>query len=58
MLYGPGDAIATRISHRITAADLGAVMDRLDPATAAHRTVHVFVGTRGIDGVGVAGLAP
>lgn len=50
------DVIALRMSDKITGADLDAVMDRLDRLFAAHDTVHVFVETRGIDGIELAGL--
>lgn len=50
------DVIAVRVSHRITGADLGAIMDRLDRAMATHDKVHVFVETRDIDSLEVSGL--
>ena len=45
------DVLAIRISHKITGADLDAVMDRLDRLMATHEKVHVFVETRSIDGI-------
>jgi len=45
------DVLAIRISHKITGADLDAVMDRLDRLMANHEKVHVFVETRSIDGI-------
>ena len=56
MLPGPDDVIALRISNKITGDDLEAIMDRLDAVMAAHDKVHVFVETRGIDGIELAGL--
>src|SRR5690606_13462608 len=45
------DVLAIRVSHKITGADLDAVMDRLDRLMATHEKVHVFVETRSIDGI-------
>ncbi|MDR2857661.1 MAG: STAS/SEC14 domain-containing protein [Novosphingobium sp.] len=50
------DAIALRMSDKITGSDLDAVMDRLDALFERHEKVHVFVETRGIDGIELAGL--
>jgi hypothetical protein len=50
------NVIAVSIEHRITSADLVAVMDRLDACLAAHDTVHVFVETRSLDAIEVSGL--
>lgn len=52
----PDDVIALTISDKISGADLDAVMDRLDAVMAAHATFHVFVETRAIDGIELAGL--
>ena len=56
MLPSPDDVIALRISSKIAGDDLEAIMDRLDAVMAAHDKVHVFVETRGIDGIELAGL--
>ena len=56
MLDGPADVLALRISHKITGADLDAMMDRLDAAMAAHDKVHVFVETHRIDGLELTSL--
>ena len=50
------DVLAIRVSHKITGADLDAIMDRLDALMASHAKVHVFVETRGIDGIELSGL--
>ena len=50
------DVLAIRVSHKITGADLDAIMDRLDALMANHAKTHVFVETRGIDGIELAGL--
>ena len=50
------DVIALRVSHRITGADLEAIMDRLEPLLAQHAKVHVFVETHAIDSLELAGL--
>ena len=50
------DVIALKVSHRITSADLDAIMDRLEPMFAAHDKVHVFVETEAIDGLQLDGL--
>ena len=52
----PSDIIALEVSGKITGADLDAIMDRLDRVLAAHPKVHVFVETRGIDGLEIASL--
>lgn len=50
------DVIALTVSHKIDGAELDAIMDRLDDAMARHDKVHIFVETRSIDGIEVAGL--
>ena len=45
------DVLAIRVSHKITGADLDAIMDRLDALMASHNKVHVFVETHRIDGI-------
>jgi hypothetical protein len=52
----PDDTIALTIEHKVTGADLDAIMDWLDAAFAAHEKVNVFVETRGIDGIELSGL--
>ena len=50
------DVLAIRVSHKITGADLDAIMDRLDALMANHDKVHVFVETHRIDGIELTGL--
>ena len=50
------DVIAIRVSHKITGADLDAIMDRLDALMASHDKVNVFVETREIDGIELTSL--
>jgi hypothetical protein len=52
----PGDIVALTISEWISAADLDAIMDRLDVTMAAHDKVHVFVETRGIESLELSGM--
>lgn len=52
----PDDVIAIEVSDRIRGTDLDAIMDRLDAVMGRHDKVHVFVETRSIDGIEVAGL--
>lgn len=56
VIEADGDVIALEVSGKITGADLDAMMDRLDQAMAHHKKVHVFVETRGIDGIELTGL--
>ena len=51
-----GDVLALRVSHKITGADLDAIMDRLDAIMASHDKVNVFVETHGIDGIELTSL--
>lgn len=51
------DVLAVTISGKIAADELAATMDRLEQALERHDTVHVFVETRGLEGIEVAGLA-
>jgi hypothetical protein len=50
------DVIAVRVADRISGEELDTIMDRLDGAMARHDKVHVFVETRSIDGIEIAGL--
>lgn len=50
------DVLAIRISHKITGADLDAIMDRLDALMAKHDKTHVFVETHAIDGIELTSL--
>ncbi|HEX2812477.1 MAG TPA: STAS/SEC14 domain-containing protein [Sphingopyxis sp.] len=50
------DVIAVRVADRIGGDELDTIMDRLDGAMARYDKVHVFVETRSIDGIEIAGL--
>ena len=50
------DVLAIRVSHKITGADLDAIMDRLDALMENHAKVHVFVETHQIDGIELTSL--
>ena len=52
----PDDVIALEITDRITGKDLNAIMDRVDGVMARHDKVHVFVETKGIDGIEITSL--
>lgn len=55
-LDGVDYMLAVRVSHKITGADLDAIMDRLDALMASHDKIHVFVETHQIDGIELSGL--
>jgi hypothetical protein len=50
------DVLAVRVSHKITGADLDAIMDRVDALLASHDKLNVFVETREIDGIELTSL--
>lgn len=50
------DVIAVTITNEVASTDLEAVMDRLESRLQRHDKVHVFVETRGIDGIALSGL--
>jgi hypothetical protein len=50
------DVLAVRVSHKITGADLDAIMDRLDRLMANHDKLHIFVETDQIDGIELTSL--
>jgi hypothetical protein len=56
MIDSADDVLALAVSDRISGNELDAVMNRLDGAMSRHAKVHVFVETRSIDGIEVAGL--
>ena len=56
MIDSADDVLALAVSDRISCNELDAVMNRLDGAMSRHDKVHVFVETRSIDGIEVAGL--
>jgi hypothetical protein len=52
----PSDVLALTISKTITGEDLDRCMDRLDRALQENDKLHIFVETRGIDGIELSGL--
>jgi hypothetical protein len=50
------DVLALSISEKIVGADLDRILDRLEQMMAEHDTVHVFVETRGIEGIELSSL--
>lgn len=56
MIDSADDVIALEIADKISGGELDTVMDRLDAAMARHDKVHIFVETRSIDGIEIAGL--
>lgn len=50
------NVIALTMSEKITGTELDAIMDRLEEKMARHDTVHMFVETRAIHGIELAGL--
>jgi hypothetical protein len=55
-IEAPDDVIALEVSNKISGSDLDNIMDRLDEVMTRHNKVHVFVETRSIDGIEIAGL--
>lgn len=56
ILTSRDDVIALQISDKISGEDLDAIMDRVDAVMASHEKVHVFVETRGIEGIEISAL--
>lgn len=50
------DVVAVKVSGKITAGNLGAIMDRLESVMGRHKTVHVFVESHAIDGIELSAL--
>ena len=50
------DVIAVTLEDRITSDDLGALMDRIEGALARNPTLHMFVETRSLDSLELAGF--
>ena len=50
------DVLAVRVSHKITGADLDAIMDQLDRLMAERDKLNVFVETHAIDGIELTSL--
>ena len=53
----PSRVVAVKVAHKLTGADLDAIMDRLDSVMAENDKIHVFVETEAIDGIELSGLA-
>ena len=53
----PSSVVAVKVAHKLTGADLDAIMDRLDSVMAENDKIHVFVETEAIDGIELSGLA-
>lgn len=51
-----GDVVAVTVADRLASADLSAMMDRIEAAMAAHEVIHVYVETRSLDGIEIAGF--
>jgi hypothetical protein len=56
VIDSPDNAIAIRLSGKISGADLDRVMDRVDRLMAGSGKVHVFVETAGINAIEISGL--
>jgi hypothetical protein len=50
------DVLAVRVSHKITGADLDAILDRLEAMMSRHAKIHVFAETHAIDGLELTSL--
>ncbi|MDH7452777.1 STAS/SEC14 domain-containing protein [Luteimonas composti] len=50
------DVIALVVRDEVASTDLEAIMDRLEARLQRHGQVHVYVETRAIDGIALAGL--
>lgn len=50
------DTLAVRVSEKIKGSDLDSILDRLEHIMRKHDKVHVFVETRGIDGIELSSL--
>jgi hypothetical protein len=55
-IQSPDDVLALKMSGTITGDDLEAIMDRAEAIMAKHDKIHVYVETRGIDGIQVSAL--
>lgn len=55
-LPAPDDVLAVTLTGTITGADLDAIMDRTDSIMAKHDTIHVFVETKGIEGLQISAI--
>jgi len=55
-LNSPDDVLALEMSGNITGEDLDAIMDRTEAIMAKHDKVHVFMETKGIEGLQLSAL--
>jgi hypothetical protein len=53
-LPAPDDVLAVTLTGTITGADLDAIMDRTDSIMAKRDTIHLFVETKGIEGLQIS----
>jgi len=54
--HSPADVLALTVEGTVGDADLTFVMDRLEPALAAHDPLHLFVEVRGFTGLAPGAL--
>ncbi len=52
----PDDVLALTLTKTITGEDLDPVMDRLEAIMAKHDKVHIFIETKGIDGMQLSAM--
>lgn len=50
------NVFAVEVARKITGEDLDAILDQLEPMLEQHDKVHVFVETKSIDGIEIAGF--
>ena len=55
-IKSPDDVLAVKLTGTITGKDLDAVTDRVEKILANHDKIHVYVETRGIEGLELAAL--
>ena len=55
-LSSRANVLAIKLSGTITGEDLESIMDRVDQILARHDKIHVFLETRGIDGLQLSAL--
>ena len=55
-IKSPDDVLAVKLTDTITGKDLDAVTDRVEEILAKHDKIHVYVETRGIEGLELAAL--
>ncbi len=55
-LSSPADVLAIKLTETITGEDLDSIMDRVDQILARHNKIHIFLETRGLDGIQLSAL--